>query len=281
MYFGFTGAAYDIDKEAALRPGQSMEVRGLPAALRPAAHGGRPDQAHGLHRHDGARGRQGAGARLARQVHLPHAAGDADHRGGDPLHAARRRLRDHEQREPGDQARHVPRDRAPAGGVDLDRRAAHDVRRLRAACRPRCRGAGRSQRQRRRALPLARPWRPRCCSLLACAALALLFGASRLAHGQGGLELADGGPRRDDDAEEKQLFERVLCKCGGCPRLPLSSCVVRLGGGEARRDPRRAGDAASRPSRSRRTTARSTAPKSLAIPATRASIARCGRCRWR
>jgi cytochrome c-type biogenesis protein CcmH/NrfF len=25
--------------------------------------------------------------------------------------------------------------------------------------------------------------------------------------------------------EEKQLFERVLCQCGGCARLPLSSCI--------------------------------------------------------
>jgi cytochrome c-type biogenesis protein CcmF len=29
MYFGFTGAAYDADKEAALRPGESLEVRGV------------------------------------------------------------------------------------------------------------------------------------------------------------------------------------------------------------------------------------------------------------
>jgi cytochrome c-type biogenesis protein CcmF len=29
MYFGFTGAAYDTEKEAALRPGQTMEVRGF------------------------------------------------------------------------------------------------------------------------------------------------------------------------------------------------------------------------------------------------------------
>jgi cytochrome c-type biogenesis protein CcmF len=29
MYFGFTGAAYDTDKEAALYPGQSLEVRGF------------------------------------------------------------------------------------------------------------------------------------------------------------------------------------------------------------------------------------------------------------
>jgi cytochrome c-type biogenesis protein CcmH/NrfF len=25
--------------------------------------------------------------------------------------------------------------------------------------------------------------------------------------------------------EEKQLFDRVLCQCGGCARLPLSGCV--------------------------------------------------------
>jgi cytochrome c-type biogenesis protein CcmF len=29
MYFGFTGSAYDVDKEAALRPGESLEVRGF------------------------------------------------------------------------------------------------------------------------------------------------------------------------------------------------------------------------------------------------------------
>jgi cytochrome c-type biogenesis protein CcmF len=29
MYFGFTGAAYDTEKEASLRPGQTMEVRGF------------------------------------------------------------------------------------------------------------------------------------------------------------------------------------------------------------------------------------------------------------
>jgi cytochrome c-type biogenesis protein CcmF len=29
MYFGFTGAAYDTEKEAALKPGQSLEVRGF------------------------------------------------------------------------------------------------------------------------------------------------------------------------------------------------------------------------------------------------------------
>ncbi|MFT3926285.1 MAG: cytochrome c-type biogenesis protein CcmH [Myxococcales bacterium] len=26
-------------------------------------------------------------------------------------------------------------------------------------------------------------------------------------------------------AEERQLFERVLCQCGGCARLPLSNCI--------------------------------------------------------
>src|SRR5690606_19101242 len=25
--------------------------------------------------------------------------------------------------------------------------------------------------------------------------------------------------------EEKQLFERVLCQCGDCARLPLSTCI--------------------------------------------------------
>jgi cytochrome c-type biogenesis protein CcmF len=31
MYFGFTGAAYDVDKESALKPGQSLTVRGFEA----------------------------------------------------------------------------------------------------------------------------------------------------------------------------------------------------------------------------------------------------------
>ncbi len=33
-------------------------------------------------------------------------------------------------------------------------------------------------------------------------------------------------------AEEKQLFERVLCQCGGCARLPLSSCICEWAEGK-------------------------------------------------
>jgi len=52
-----------------------------------------------------------------------------------------------------------------------------------------------------------------------------------LALGIGGAALAQdsssamAGHVAMKSPEEKQLFDRVLCQCGGCARLPLSSCI--------------------------------------------------------
>ncbi|HEY6879540.1 MAG TPA: cytochrome c-type biogenesis protein CcmH, partial [Polyangiales bacterium] len=57
--------------------------------------------------------------------------------------------------------------------------------------------------------------------LLILAAL-MLVGGSALAQDSSSLmagNVAMNGP------EEKALFDKVLCQCGGCARLPLSSCV--------------------------------------------------------
>jgi cytochrome c-type biogenesis protein CcmF len=65
--------------------------------------------------------------------------------------------------------------------------------------------------------------RPAIATLLLMLLAALLFaGSSALAQDSSSLmagNVAMNGP------EEKLLFERVLCQCGGCARLPLSSCV--------------------------------------------------------
>jgi cytochrome c-type biogenesis protein CcmF len=62
--------------------------------------------------------------------------------------------------------------------------------------------------------------------LLALAAsAAFFFGASSLAHGQsdGTSSLHAGSVTMHNDLE-KQLFQRLLCMCGDCQRLPLSTC---------------------------------------------------------
>jgi cytochrome c-type biogenesis protein CcmH/NrfF len=65
---------------------------------------------------------------------------------------------------------------------------------------------------------------------------AILFGASSLAHGQGLLTPSRASAQADSSSSlhagsvtlrgpvEKQLFERLLCMCGDCQRLPLSTC---------------------------------------------------------
>ena len=127
-------------------PGQRLDRRELRAALRPPAHGGRPEQAHDLHRPHRVLGGKPVGTVSPGQVHLPDASGHAHHRSGHSLHAHGRRLRDHEQGQSGDQGRHFPRDRAAVGGLDLDRRAVVPVRLLRRDLRPRSRSCSRAVR---------------------------------------------------------------------------------------------------------------------------------------
>jgi cytochrome c-type biogenesis protein CcmF len=62
------------------------------------------------------------------------------------------------------------------------------------------------------------------CLLAAAVAFALI--APTLAHAQNdGSSSLHAGSVTMRNAEERQLFSRLLCECGDCQRLPLSSCV--------------------------------------------------------
>jgi cytochrome c-type biogenesis protein CcmH/NrfF len=67
--------------------------------------------------------------------------------------------------------------------------------------------------------------RPALASLLVFLLAALLvFGVIGVAGAQDSSSLMAGNVTMKTP-EEKQLFDRVLCQCGGCARLPLSSCI--------------------------------------------------------
>ncbi|HEX5658567.1 MAG TPA: cytochrome c-type biogenesis CcmF C-terminal domain-containing protein [Polyangiales bacterium] len=72
--------------------------------------------------------------------------------------------------------------------------------------------------------------RPAMATLLILLLAALLLaGSTALAQDTSSLmagNVAMNGP------EEKALFEKVLCQCGGCARLPLSSCVCEWAEGK-------------------------------------------------
>jgi cytochrome c-type biogenesis protein CcmF len=63
--------------------------------------------------------------------------------------------------------------------------------------------------------------------VLAVLTSALLFAllSPRLAHAQNDTSSLHAGSVTMRNDEEKQLFSRLLCECGDCQRLPLSSCV--------------------------------------------------------
>jgi cytochrome c-type biogenesis protein CcmF len=72
------------------------------------------------------------------------------------------------------------------------------------------------------------PRRGRFPAFATTALFLLALGAALLAAG--GLATAQSsslhaGTVTMRNAEEKQLFERLLCMCGGCQRLPLSGCI--------------------------------------------------------
>jgi cytochrome c-type biogenesis protein CcmF len=57
-------------------------------------------------------------------------------------------------------------------------------------------------------------------------AMLVFFGAGGLAHGQAdGTSSLHAGSVTMNNPTEKQLFDRLLCMCGDCQRLPLSQCV--------------------------------------------------------
>jgi cytochrome c-type biogenesis protein CcmF len=54
--------------------------------------------------------------------------------------------------------------------------------------------------------------------------LTIALGGATAAFAQDSSSLMAGNVEMHS-AEERQLFERVLCQCGGCARLPLSNCI--------------------------------------------------------
>jgi cytochrome c-type biogenesis protein CcmH/NrfF len=61
--------------------------------------------------------------------------------------------------------------------------------------------------------------------LVLLAAIGALLGWTGLAHGQAdGSSSLHAGSVTMHNPHEKQLFERLLCMCGDCQRLPLSTC---------------------------------------------------------
>ncbi len=58
-----------------------------------------------------------------------------------------------------------------------------------------------------------------------CAFALPAFAMPTVAHGQSGSSSLHAGDVSMRNAAEKQLFDRLLCECGGCQRLPLSGCI--------------------------------------------------------
>jgi len=73
-----------------------------------------------------------------------------------------------------------------------------------------------------RSMSLARPAMATWFMLVLLAALLLLGGGVAMAQDSSSLM---AGTVAMNSPEEKQLFDRVLCQCGGCARLPLSGCI--------------------------------------------------------
>jgi cytochrome c-type biogenesis protein CcmF len=66
--------------------------------------------------------------------------------------------------------------------------------------------------------------RPAMATLLLLGVLSALLWMGSVASAQDSSSLMAGTVAMSTP-EEKQLFDRVLCQCGGCARLPLSGCV--------------------------------------------------------
>ena len=102
---------------SSLKPGETFQVDHYQMRYVGPAHGGRPDQAHGLRRSRGHRHvhRRAGRQRQPGQVHLPQDARIADHRSLDAALDSRRPLRRRRNGQPRDQSRHVPGARESAG----------------------------------------------------------------------------------------------------------------------------------------------------------------------
>ncbi|AKF10657.1 cytochrome c-type biogenesis CcmF C-terminal domain-containing protein [Sandaracinus amylolyticus] len=223
-YVGFTGAAYDVEREAALRPGGTMEVRGY------------------TFRYDGWREEVDLNKRM---VFGDVTALDSSGRELATLAPGKFVYRSHPEMPTSEVAiRTTPLEDMYVILSTIDPETSRAT--LRVIVRPFVwwiwfGGAilllgvfvaafpsvkeilGESE-ERSRA--------PRAAAATAAMLLAATLGGAALlvpghAHAQADSSStlhAHGGTVEIHDPTERQLFERVLCECGGCQRLPLSTC---------------------------------------------------------
>jgi cytochrome c-type biogenesis protein CcmF len=222
MYFGFTGAAYDTEQEAALKPGQSMQVRGFTL------------------RYDGSRMETDPNRRMIfTDMSVLHGGRRID--GLAPAKFVYSRPQDTATTEVAIRSTLSEDIYAIMNSVNPQTKTAT----FRVIVRPfvawiwlgclfmifgtfvcvspsvrEVLGELSPERSKRRPLPAM------VTSALFLVVLGAAFlGARGLAHGQAdGSSSLHAGSVTMHNIEEKQLFERLLCMCGDCQRLPLSTC---------------------------------------------------------
>ncbi len=222
MYFGFTGASYDTEKEAALRPGQAMDVRGFTL------------------RYDGSRMELDPNRRMI-FADLSVLQGDKRIDGLSPAKFIYSK----------------PQDTATTE-VAIRTRLGEDIYAIMNSVNPQTKVAtfriivrpfvlwiwigglflifgtticvapsvrevlGATNRERSRG-----PLPAMATGILFLVSIgAVVFGASSLAPGPAEASSSlHAGSVTMHNPQEKQLFERLLCMCGDCQRLPLSTCA--------------------------------------------------------
>jgi cytochrome c-type biogenesis protein CcmF len=225
MYFGFTGSAYDEDKEAALRPGQAFEIRGFSI------------------RYDRSRMEVDPGKRMVFTDMTVTKAG-----------------RKPDRITPAKFIYHKPQGTATTE-VAIRSTLTEDVYAIMNTVNPETKVGtfrvivrpfvawiwlgglmlifgtfvsmspsvrevlGEAQVRSRMPAGMAGAASAIVLSVFALAILFALF-SSKPAHAQNdSSSTLHAGSVTMQNAEERQLFSRLLCECGDCQRLPLSSCV--------------------------------------------------------
>ena len=223
MYFGFTGAAYDVDKESALRPGQSLSVRGFDI------------------RFDRSRMELDPSKRMiftdltvlkdGKVVdHLAPAKFIYDKPQGTATTEVAIRST------PTEDVYAIMSSVSPETKVGVFRVIVRPfvawiwigglimILGTAVSMAPSVREVLGEARQPRRSLAMPAAATTAIFLVLALAALWLASPAFAAAQNDGSSSLHAGTVTMHDDVE-RQLFPRLLCECGGCQRLPMSTCI--------------------------------------------------------
>jgi cytochrome c-type biogenesis protein CcmF len=264
MYLGFTGAAYDQDKEAALKPGQSMELAGYELRYDGAHSEVDPNKSMLFAELTVLRGGEVIGhvspAKFRYRTHPEMPTTEV---------AIRSTLRDDiyvimSQVNPETRLgvfRVIVRPLVAwiwIGGLMLLFGAFVAISPSVAELLESVKG------QRPLRAGLARPALATLLLLGLLSALLLLGGGTAFAQSADSSSLMAGTVAMSSP-EERQLFDRVLCQCGGCARLPLSGCVCHWAE-EKRADLRSALAAGKSVTEIQSEYAEQYGPKAIAIP---------------